>query len=962
MKTQMRSKKILSLCLSLVLILALLPVGASAANYVGSGDCGLYGGNLRWSLSSDGFLYIQGDGPMADYSDTYRAPWDNLRSTVLNVQFSEGVTSIGASAFRDCDNLMYVSMPYGITGIGSYAFAGCTLLPDISIPDSVSSIGSYAFKDCIRLSSLSIPSRVSVISEGMFSGCYQLGYVGIPGAVVIGSEAFKGCTGLSYQMLPSTLTAIGNGAFRGCTNLTSIDFPAGLKELGDYAFSGCNKLVSLTLPAGLTTIGEYAFSACTALTSVTIPNGVTAIGSYAFYGCIRLASLTLPGTLRNLGSYAFSDCTGLSAAVVSEGVTFISESAFNGCVSLLKLDLPKSLVLVAVNAFANCPNIAAVNYGGTRAEWEAISIASGNAALTYGGIHADDDPELPKVPAMLEAKATPGKVTVTWTAAADAQKYQILRRTGNGAWQRVSESKKLIFEDFTAVGGVTYSYTVQAYTLYGWGDYDPVGVQATAVAVVPLSVISVTPDKTGAGVGDTITWTAAAQGNQGTIEYNFWLYQNGSNIKTGAYTTANTFSYTPTAIGTYSVKVYIRYQGSTDGMLQSKEGGSVLVTAASPAGPLSLTGVTPDKTTASIGDTVTWTAAATGGSGTLQFCFYIYKDGAVVQKGGYGAAKTVSYKITEAGTYTAKVFVKDGSGAAANKMSAGVAVNAPAAPLAVTGITPNKTAALVGDTVTWTAAATGGSGTLRYCFYVYRDGTVVQKSGYGTAKTFSYKITEAGSYSVKVFVKDGSGASGTKQSAVTAAGTGEPLSVTGVTADKTTALVGDTVTWTAAAKGGSGTLRYCFYVCRNGAVVQKSGYGTAKTFSYKITEAGSYSVKVFVKDASGKAVTKLSGVTAAGTGAALAIARVAADKTSAGAGDTVTWTVTASGGYGQLKYCYYVYKDGTNIKKSGYGTAATFSCKVTEAGTYTVKVFVKDAVGTAVTQMSGKLTVTAMAR
>ena len=58
---------------------------------------------------------------------------------------------------------------------------------------------------------------------------------------------------------------------------------------------------------------------------------------------------------------------------------------------------------------------------------------------------------------------------------------------------------------------------------------------------------------------------------------------------------------------------------------------------------------------------------------------------------------------------------------------------------------------------------------------------------------------------------------------------------------------------------------------------------------------------------------------------ALAVSSVKADKTSANVGATVTWTATASGGSGTLKYYFNVYKDGTKVASRAYSTANTFS-------------------------------------
>ena len=90
------------------------------------------------------------------------------------------------------------------------------------------------------------------------------------------------------------------------------------------------------------------------------------------------------------------------------------------------------------------------------------------------------------------------------------------------------------------------------------------------------------------------------------------------------------------------------------------EGGSVTVAAP----PLSLKSVTANKSTASVGNTVTWTVTTAGGSSGVKYCFYVFKDGKIAQRGSYGTAKTCSYKVTAPGAYTVRVYGKDGSAAA----------------------------------------------------------------------------------------------------------------------------------------------------------------------------------------------------------------------------------------------------------------------------------------------------------
>lgn len=68
---------------------------------------------------------------------------------ITNVVISESVTTIGASAFAECENLSSVQIPAGITSIGATAFADCATLSRVTLPSDIGSltIGAHAFDD-----------------------------------------------------------------------------------------------------------------------------------------------------------------------------------------------------------------------------------------------------------------------------------------------------------------------------------------------------------------------------------------------------------------------------------------------------------------------------------------------------------------------------------------------------------------------------------------------------------------------------------------------------------------------------------------------------------------------------------------------------------------------------------------------------------------------------------------------
>ncbi|SDB52958.1 hypothetical protein SAMN02910263_02670, partial [Butyrivibrio sp. INlla16] len=76
-----------------------------------SGTCGE---GLTWTLEN-GTLTISGTGKMTDYVGGNHAPWYNDRNNINKVVICDGVTSIGAWAFWQCESLTSISIPEGVT-------------------------------------------------------------------------------------------------------------------------------------------------------------------------------------------------------------------------------------------------------------------------------------------------------------------------------------------------------------------------------------------------------------------------------------------------------------------------------------------------------------------------------------------------------------------------------------------------------------------------------------------------------------------------------------------------------------------------------------------------------------------------------------------------------------------------------------------------------------------------------
>ena len=953
------------LCLFLLVSALLLTAAPARAEIVDSGSCGV---NLTWTLDDSGLLTISGSGAMTDYSSSGRETRSPFNSSVKTVVINSGVTHIGDRAFSDCGGLKSVTIPSSVTSIGEWAFYTCYNLENVTIPEGVTSIGKAAFLTCRNLESVEIPSSVTSIGEWAFDECMDLrrvditdlgawcrisfgnvssnpllfsssalylngerpsGSVTIPnGATLIPLNTFRNCGELTSVMIPDSVTRIENSAFRDCSGLLSLTIPDSVTEMEAYAFQSCSGLTSLTIPDSVTEIKAYAFQSCSGLTSLTLGSGLTSIGEFAFSGCSSLTSVTVPDGVTVIGYNAFSGCSSLTSLTLGSGLTSIGDYAFCLCSGLTSLSIPDAVTDIGKSAFTQCSGLTSLTLGsGLKSIGEAaFSRCSGLTSLSI-----------------------PDAVTAI----------------GNSAFTRCSGLKSVTLPDgVKSIGQDTFSECPGLTTvklprnLTDIGRYAFYNCSALRSMTIPDSVTSI-----GVSAFSCCSSLAAAKIPEGVTELRERTFWNCAALKS-VDLPQSLKRVRKDAFSGCAALQDVNYNGTESewAALNIEDGNEALLGAVLHVmpDPLCISGVESGKTTAKVGETITWTVTTSGGTGTLRCCFHVYNGSTVVWKGAYGTVNTVSYTPDAVGTWKVKVYVKDGAGTVVNAVGGEVTVTAPAVPISISSLKANRSSARVGDTITWTASATGGTGTLKYCFYVYNGSAVVQKGTYGTAQTFSYTPTEAGTFKAKVFVKDGAGTVVSKLDGAVTVGSNTTLTIESVKANTTTASIGDSITWTASATGGTGTLEYCFYVYNGSTVVKKGTYGTSKTFSYTPTEAGTYKAKVFVKDGAGTTVNLFSSAVTVRSNTPLTISSVTVNSSAADVGDTITWTASATGGTGTLKYCFYVYrgvKSNTVVQKGTYGTAKTFSFTPTEAGSYKVKVFVKDGTGAVVSLIGGTVTV-----
>lgn len=266
-------------------------------------------------------------------------------SKLRNIEFNSELTTIGNSAFYNCENLN-VTIKDGLT-IGENAFYGCGNVSMVTdTKPSYTLDANDTFYGCDGLT-LFIPEGTTTIAEEAFKGCEVIKEVVTSNSVTeIQIKAFMDCSHLRKATIVSnsaTEFRLLMGTFSQCYNLEEVTLPSTIKVINAYTFYQNYNLKTINMPSSLTRIDVGAFFQCNSLTNITIPNGVQYLRNQAFYSCRGLKTISIPNSTKEFGDRAFALCPSL------ENVTL--ESGFNAS----GLDLSAS-TLYSVNTLVSMLN------------------------------------------------------------------------------------------------------------------------------------------------------------------------------------------------------------------------------------------------------------------------------------------------------------------------------------------------------------------------------------------------------------------------------------------------------------------------------------------------------------------------------------------------------------------------------------------------------------------------------
>jgi hypothetical protein len=460
-------------------------------------------------------------------------------------------------------------------------------------------------------------------------------------------------------------------------------------------------------------------------------------------------------------------------------------------------------------------------------------------------------------------------ITFTATAIGGASPYQFKWWVqSGGVWTVAREwntSPSLTWQPTTAG---TYTVAVWARNAGAIADASQamaqvpyvIGAGSAAGSSTPLSITSFTSSVASPqNAGTAINFTATATGGTSPYQFKWWIQSGGVWSVAREWSTSPSLTWQPTATGTYNVAVWARNAGATADASQAMAQVPYVIGAGSST-PLSITSFTSSVASPQAVDTtINFTAAAAGGTAPYQFKWWIKNATTWTIAQDWSSQSTLSWRPMVAGTYTVAVWarnagVTDDASQAMAQVAYSITATTPLAPLVMNLSSSVGSPQVLGNTVTFTAGASGGRAPYEFKWWV-NDGTqwtVVRD--WGTSQTLSWRPTQAGTYVMAAWVRNSGVTADASQGLaqmtyVISSARDIPPAITSFTSSVASpTAAGTTVTFSTAASGGVGSYQFKWWILSGGTWSVAQNWSSSPTFAWRPTTPGNYVVAVWVRN------------------------------------------------------------------------------------------------------------------
>ncbi len=328
------------------------------------------------------------------------------------------------------------------------------------------------------------------------------------------------------------------------------------------------------------------------------------------------------------------------------------------------------------------------------------------------------------------------------------------------------------------------------------------------------------------------------------------------------------------------------------------------------------------RSSADVGTTVEFFANATGGSGTYATSWH-----GLSADPCSGAGFAYNCTFVALGNLSVSETVVDGNGLA---LTTGT-LNFPVfAPLQVSAPVISPEPVLAGSPLSLLDIVTGGSGTNAYLWQGLPTGCASHD-----APTFNCTPTTPGNYSVTLAVTDSSGVNITSApTAVTVFGVPTANLSISASASLTQGSSPLLVAFNASSQGGSGAVAYRW-------AFGDGGFGAGSVVQHTYTTYGTFRATVWANDSLGRSANHSFSISVSPSPLTAYLGILPARILL---GQNATFNITAGGGTAPYQYTWQGLPSGCSLP-----TGAFLRCSPSAAGTFDVKVIVKDGQGSTVT-------------
>lgn len=488
--------------------------------------------------------------------------------------------------------------------------------------------------------------------------------------------------------------------------------------------------------------------------------------------------------------------------------------------------------------------------------------------------------------------------------------YALINSIGSG-WNEnnvsiISDATNSIIGNFTApLGGGDAVYDRQSGEMIIDG-----GNSISYVSVVTPLYLSV--EKPSIDLGGTVTLSLATVKDAPPLAYSY------SGLPPGAVSeNKSSYSFTPTATGSYTIHGYA-----------NDSGGSAVSSASLTVNPQpSITSFTASPSAVNAGNSVMLNVSVSGGTAPFSYNYTGLPPG-----GSTANNSTIVFSPTAVGTYTVHVYVNDSSG---GSTYATLTLNVNPG-VVVPSITAQIYNVDVGQNILLNTSVNGGVSPYSYS---YSASSAISGSVKSSTSQLSLKPTGTGSFTVTVKVTDAIGDVGTATTSIINV---DPQMNVTLTVSNSTPLLGQTVAIVTSVTGGASPYSYSYSGLPPGAVSENKA-----AIGFLPTQSDYYNITVHVNDANNNnesssvslhVIFDFNVVVTSNVSAGSPFT-ISVNTNETFSGNTASG-ITTSGGIGILTYNYTGLPPGVKSQDS-----PTLKGTTDQPGTYHITVSVKDQAG-----------------